>query len=462
MATTSPFAHINEQLGIVAFCPEVLQGTPNCSFSASGGTTTTITVDVTSLLEHNKAIALAPADLFKHLQVYVRDGAEEGAILDITAFSVVGNVATFTVTQMPTGLSPGDKIYVFGMLPADDVSHSEAPEDLPRKFVRKTLDLPPSKKGLTVCSSSFKMEMPGLENSSADGIAASEDRTSKFLGFIGTRSAGQGDLVQAAPAPTTTDFTVSAGSRFTADQWVMVNGDVTQITAIATNALTVSPPLSQAPSAGDVVRAAEIITPDDSGHQTHTMLFLTDDRLTMHYGCVFSCKITADKFGSLVMMDIEGDAEDYSSADGVELDGSLAAAYDCIKFTNTAGCFFGTDELPVSSFEFDMAHTRKQMRDTKAGLRHDIRGRESSCKVTFRDTGKVVKTTWESDDSTLRQLLICAGSTPGECVAIAGQAQVESSAGTNQEDTRYWDTTFKFRDNHKSKTKAHKPLIMRF
>ena len=35
MATTSSFAHINQAIGLIAFCPELVQGTPNHSFTVT-------------------------------------------------------------------------------------------------------------------------------------------------------------------------------------------------------------------------------------------------------------------------------------------------------------------------------------------------------------------------------------------------------------------------------------------
>jgi hypothetical protein len=461
MATTSPFSHINEKLGIVGFCPEVTQGTPNYKFTASGGSTTTVTVDVTAGTTHDANIATAPDDFFNELQVYFIDGNEAENHFDVTDFAVSGSTATFTLSTMTTGPSASDEFFLLGMLPASDVSHSETPEDLERTFVRNSLDGPSSKKGLEMCTSSYRMEMHGLANASADATAASEDRLSKFLACIGTRSAGDGDTVQASPSPTTGGFTVADGGRFSLYDWIMVNGELTQITGISTNALTVSPGLSAAPSASDVVYQAEKFTPDDSGHQTHTMLFLTDDRLVTHRGCVFSPKVTVEQFGALVYMELEADAEDYLVEDAIALDASLPSSYSCVKFTNTAGCYFGSTELYVNSFEFDMAHGRQELRDTNAGLRFDIRSREAQAGVVFRDTGKTPKTSWENS-STLAELLLSAGNSAGSCFAVAGQAQLVEAPHTNNNDTRYWDATFRYRDEHDSKTRSRKPLFMRF
>jgi hypothetical protein len=79
----------------------------------------------------------------------------------------------------------------------------------------------------------------------------------------------------------------------------------------------------------------------------------------------------------------------------------------------------------------------------------------------FRDTAKTAKTSWEAN-STLDELLISAGNAAGSCFAIAGQAQLVDAPHTNNNDTRYWDATFRYRDEHDSKTRSRKPLFMRF
>ena len=64
--------------------------------------------------------------------------------------------------------------------------------------------------------------------------------------------------VTSATAPTTTQFSVTAGSgaRFPAGSSIKINGQIVQITARATDLLTVSPALTAAPVSGDTVNCA--------------------------------------------------------------------------------------------------------------------------------------------------------------------------------------------------------------
>ena len=466
MSTTSTFAHVNENLGLLAFIPEVKADTPNHSFSASGGTGTTATVDTSAVLLHNANIATASNDFFKGLQVYflptTSTGALQGKVYDIDSFAVSGGTATFTTSaSMAASPASGELFYILGVLPAQDVSISANPEDLERDFVRQTLDKPSSKKGLTKATVSFKMEASGLVSPSGDGSAASLDRMSAFLGVFGTRSAGTGDSVIGTPTPTTTTFTVSDGTRFAANDWILVNNEVTQIQSIATNALTVSPALSSAPSATDVVYQAEVFTPDDTGHQTHTILSLVDDQLEELNGVSFTVKVTADSYGNIVMIEAEGDSGSYTLSDAQSLDGSQDGSADAVVYTTSAASLFGSTDICLNSFEFDLGHGRQELRDTCAGLRFDVRSRDSVMKIVFRDKDAVPKNTWESS-GTQAEAAVFAGNTAGDCIGIVGNSQFKSVNNTNLNDTRYWDGELRFCDDQTDAATAKKPKLLRF
>lgn len=467
MATTSAFAHINEKLGLLAFNPEVTAGTPNWSFTATGGSGTTVTVDTASGNTHDNAISSAADDFFNGLQVYYLDStstsALQGQVYDISDFAVSGGTATFTVDTQAATPSSGDVFYVFGALKASEVSVETAPEDLPREFVRQTLDPASSEKGLEITSGSFNFEMPGLLTPSADGSAPGLDRMSQFLTCIGARSTSAGEAVTGSSS-TTTQVDVTDASTFSVGQHVLINNQVRKVTAVDTAStpdnIIVSPALSAAPAASDVVYTGETFTPDDTGHRTHTMLFLTDDRLIDVPGCAFSIKFMVDQFGALSMGEAEFDAGAYTYQDAVSLDASQTTK-KAIPFTSTGGCHWGSNVLAVNSFEFDLAHGRQELRDTSANLRYDVRERAATCSVTLRDTTKAVKDDWEAN-KTQAHLIIACGNSAGACVAVAGNAQVQSAGANNINDTRYWDATFAFVDDQTDAATPQKPLLVRF
>lgn len=59
-------------------------------------------------------------------------------------------------------------------------------------------------------------------------------------------------VVQAAPAPTDTVFTVDDVSKLAANSWITINGESRFVSSLATNEITLSVALSSAPSASDV------------------------------------------------------------------------------------------------------------------------------------------------------------------------------------------------------------------
>ena len=467
MATTSSFAHINEKLGLVLFAPEVTAGTPNWSFTATGGSGTTVTVDTTSGNTHDNAIASAADDFFNGLQVFYLSGTSTSAlqakVYDISDFAVSGGTATFTVNTQAATPSSGDVFYVFGALKASEVSLETTPEDLPREFVRQTLDPASSEKGLEITSGSFNFELPGLATVAADGSAPGLDRMSQFLTCVGTRSTSAGEAVTGGSS-TTTQVDVTDASTFSVGQHVLINNQVRRITAVDTAStpdnIVVSPALSAAPAASDLVYTGETFTPDDSGHRTHTMLFLTDDRLIDVPGCAFNIKFMADQFGALSMGQAEFDAGAYTYQDGITLDASQTTK-KAIPFSTSAAAYWGTNSLCVNSFEFDLAHERQELRDTCSNIRFDVRGRAATCAVTLRDTTKSVKDDWEQN-ATQAHLIIAAGNSAGACVAIHGNAQVQTAAANNINDTRYWDATFAFVDDQTDAASAQKPQLTRF
>lgn len=74
--------------------------------------------------------------------------------------------------------------------------------------------------------------------------------------LFGVEEANTNDTVAAAPTPTTTGFTAGSGANdLDVGQLVMINDEITQVTAIATQAVSVWPPLSAAPAEDDVVHA---------------------------------------------------------------------------------------------------------------------------------------------------------------------------------------------------------------
>ena len=133
---------------------------------------------------------------------------------------------------------------------------------------------------------------------------------------------------------------------------------------------------------------------------------------------------------------------------------------DPIAFIATGGIYFGTTLLGANSVEFDLGHGRSELRDTTGGTTNMVTSRAATCKVVFRDIAKTPKATWENA-GTKDRLLVSAGNAAGNACAFEGWAQAQSVGSNPINDTRYWDTMFRFFDDQDAAT-ATKPRLCRF
>lgn len=465
------------KIGLFGICPEVVQGTPNWDFTADGGANsgTAITIDTTSGATHNNNLAAMVDDFLNRVFVYFRSNtttsALQGQIYEVTDSARSGGVVTLTTGTMAATPDAAETFILFAPLPASDVSASVGYENLPRiEFERQTLDMPTSNKGLQVQSGSFNFELPGLEQENGNGDTPRIDRWGQLLSAAGTRSSQAGTLViaelGASPANSTTTVNVTAGELPPVGTWVMINGEVSRVTAIAdvtnpTNSdyMTISPPLSAAPSASDEVFIGEAITPDDTGHQSHTVLMARDTQFLEIRGCVFSFGASGT-YGQNLEASAEFDGEAWDLQDSFTIDGQQSTK-KAIPFT-AGRAYFGTTALGLSSFEFSLGHGRQPLRDTAAGQRQFVTSRDGTMSVNFRNQNATPKETWEAN-GTHDWLVVQVGNAAGGTVVFAGKAQIQDPAEmADVEGHQYWDASFAFRDDQTDYATATKPVIVRF
>ena len=465
MATTSSFAHINDKIQLFSFVPELSKGSPNWQLEAASGTgATSITVDTsTGTGRDDLNLANMTADFLTSLQVYFTSGSASGSVADITASSWAANVATLTVGTMSPAPSSGDTFYVLGPITAANITANPETEDIERDFARLSLDAPSGVKGLSKMSGSFEMEMCGLVTPLVSGAATTPDRLGQFLTAFGTRRAVTGTTITGSSSTTTT-LDVSSATGFAVDDLILINNQVRRVTTVTSGTpdqLAINVALSANPSASDVVYQSEHWTPEDTDHRTHSFIWLIDDRLIELTECVCTVKSGGD-FGNKVTLPVEFDGvwatsgySDGASADGFQMD------KDPIPFIATGGAYFGTTALNVNSFEFDLGHSRGELRDTGGGLTYHVNARQATCKVVFRDIEKTPKSTWESA-GTKDRLLLSAGNSAGNACAFEGWAQVREPIGSSPvNDARYWDSMFRFFDDQDAAS-ATPPRICRF
>ena len=454
-------------LGLLAFCPEVTQGTKNTKFTASGGTGTTATLS-TAGAQDNAALAAVADDFFNGLYIYFDSAttttALRGKVYKITDFARVSTTCTFTVGETMAGTpASGDIFYVFAPLQASGAPVTFGYENLTREaFERQTLDAPTSKKGLKVVNGSFNLELWGLEQENGNGDTPTPDRLSQFLLAFGARRSVAGTTVSGGSS-TTTSVDVSDASGLTAGDLVLINGEVRRVTATDTvstpDNITVSPALSAAPADTDEVFVGERFTPYDSGHVSHTILHLRDTQLVTAIGCVFSFGVTAT-FGGLVQMQCDFDGESWTIEDTITLDGEQSTK-TALPWT-IGDAYFGTTELCVNNFNFAENAGRQQLRDTCANQRQFVTSRDASLQVVWRNTVKTPKDTWEAN-GTHDRILLSVGNAAGAAIAITGQGQIQDPAAmADVEGHQYWDASFAFRDDQTDYATALKPEIVRF
>lgn len=454
-------------LGLLAFCPEVTQGTKNTKFVASGGSGTTATAS-TAGAQDNAALSGAADDFFNGLYLYfasdTASAALRGKVYKITDFAESGGTATFTTTEtMAASPASGDIFYVFAPLQASSVSLTFGYENLTRElFERQTLDAPTSKKGLKVVNGSFNLEPWGLEQENGSGDTPTPDRLSQFLLAFGARRSVAGTTVSGGSS-TTTSVDVTSAAALAVGDLVLINGEVRRVTAVDTvstpDNVTVAPALSAAPADTDEVFVGERFTPYDSGHQSHTILMLRDTQLVSALGCVFSFGLTGT-FGALLQMQCEFDGESWEIEDTVTLDGQQSTK-TALPWT-LGEVFFGSTELCVNNFNFAENAGRQQLRDTCANQRQFVTSRDSSLQVVWRNTVKTPKDTWEAN-GTHDRILLSVGNAAGAALALTGQGQIQDPAAmADVEGHQYWDAAWAFRDDQTDASTALKPEIVRF
>jgi len=107
--------------------------------------------------------------------------------------------------------------------------------------------------------------------------------------IMGQQNANTDNTVAAAPGPTTDLFTTTVGQDFTLGQLILVNDEVIRIDGIATDALTVFPPLSATPVSTDPISAGISWMLSSTSHPSFTSYIYFEDLLRLRLA---GCKVT--------------------------------------------------------------------------------------------------------------------------------------------------------------------------
>lgn len=460
MATTSSFPHVNKMIEQLSVVPENQIGLPNWRLTASGGTTTTITVDTSGsgAGRDDENLESAPADFLNGMQVYWKTGANSPSVFTIEDFSSVVGTGTITVPTMDNAPTPGDELYIINTLGFSNVSLAGTVDQVEREFITRTLDKAPVLKTNKRWTGTFDAEIFGLTTALDSTATAAIDRTAQLLSLFGQSRSYVGAVVDAGS--TTTTVNVVSSATLTAGDLVMINGEIREISNVVGGGMPsfdVDVALSTIPAALDNVYGGEVWTPDDTGHRTATLCHLIDDQLFEYQGTYLSVKASSE-WGSMLKWSLTASGDNWLLEDafGFEATEPSEAPIEML----VGDSYFNGSALCINSFEFDEAAEIQEIKDTCSGLQFAIRGRSPNMKVVWRDVDAVPKNTWEQYDE-LKPLRLSFGNVAGRSIAFSGEAQPGDVAGSDVNSTMYWDSTFLLRDDFTSLTHTP-PKITRF
>tara|TARA_Y100001937_G_scaffold16530_1_gene22826 strand:+ start:1942 stop:3345 length:1404 start_codon:yes stop_codon:yes gene_type:complete len=462
--------YINTALGLFAISKEVTPGLPNYQFKVSasaGATDIQINTSAGSGRDDLNANGAA-ASFFVGAQVYFTSGALAGKVYDVTS-STAGSSGTLTMVTSTMAATPsgGDDFLMFFPLPASNVTMNVSTENLERDFVRQTLDKPSGLKGLKMCDGSFDVEIPGMVTASSSGSAPAIDRFSALLSVVGTRKAAVA-TVQSGGTASTTQASVASVGTLAVNDVVLIENQARVITDVTGSTITWAPALSATITGGATIYTGEQWEAADDSHQTLTILNIKDDRLEEARGAACSVNLSGE-FGQMLTASVEFSAA-YMASGGAEsgwdlqdsftIDGSQASKKPPVFKTSAASHFDGV-KMDVASFEFALGHERSEHRYVDTHY-HTINARNATCSVNWKDTTAYPKETWEAT-GTVAQLIMAAGKSAGDCVAVSGNAQIYDPV-TNAENNSFqdWNGTFAFCDDQTDAATAKRPMIVRF
>lgn len=297
------------------------------------------------------------------------------------------------------------------------------------------------------------------------GLSAPGECGVLMAGCMGsTLNAGRGDAVQASPAPTTTAFTVLDGTQFVAGCYIGVTVGTgvewTQVTAVATNALTVSPALSSIPSAGAVVYNAWTIQPADTSHESFTLTSYEHAVKRVLLGCRGTFKIEGietDEAIPKVSFEFMAGADETLSDASIPSDWTDAmdnfdppAAVGNFLQIDPAAANTASKEFSNASFSLGSEVSRRKARSATAGIANvSVTGwKECTLQVRInKDTLATYNPITAMEAGTLQRVRLILGGTPGRTVIIdMKEAQTMAVSDEESDGRDYWGVTFEAKD----------------
>lgn len=188
--------------------------------------------------------------------------------------------------------------------------------------------------------------------------------------LLGSEHAALGTTV--ASGSSSTVFDVASAANLKKGTWILVDGEPTLITNIATATITVSPPLSATPSGSDVVRNGYNYAPAESHASSLTLQTAFAGVAAAQYthnGAYFNFKINLP-FGQLASMDLDGTAVKFTgpsdqsiTTTSVTDDMSTPFVLKNATVMLSTSTLDRTSSIACESIELDMPNQWQQVRD---------------------------------------------------------------------------------------------------
>lgn len=277
----------------------------------------------------------------------------------------------------------------------------------------------------------FGASLRGDGTALADGTAPSADTLQSLLKLaLGNTSApGQGSTCAAGCTTTVINVAAGEGARFLAGHAIMINGEISVIESISTDALTLKHALSSAPSASDDVYNSYTAYIDPSASATWQFRALADDSALcwLLLGCVGGVTL-----GNLLQLDgtlpqvlfdlfvtgweTSGDSLSAGSYDGGDFLGTAESMEIIFEDHGTSTrTTVAASSLEVNPGVTWTQHVARGSSDSEHVERYKMTGAAPTASLTV-DPASGYDTDWSSQ--TQRALLVTFGATAGRSWAI--------------------------------------------
>lgn len=325
----------------------------------------------------------------------------------------------------------------FLMVPAEGIAVTLTKPPIEREVMRpglgQSISSTPGQKGGTVA---FKIPLTGLATAGASGVAAVIDPwLDALLDACGySVVAGTGTAVTGSGSSTTSiDVTSSAG--FTTGTLCMINGQVRLITAKAAGNITITPALSAAPAAADVVYASvsAAVTSTTNYEPAATCAFVwkhDGDEVTI-LGCAGTLKVEPYDAGTRPTLSLEFQINSWANTTNKSaLPTSLPTLRSPLLAKRNAGdttgsaLWWGSTATPLASSKtgFDPALTLSP-KPSVEGIEGRIGWAITAENAMFDVTPYSAQTTYSDDyeAATNRTAVLQLGNASGAAFGIAAQ-----------------------------------------